>query len=88
MTEPNNQPKETINFDLNDMTIAEIVSVEELTGLPFDAMTDPDKPKGKMLQALAYISKKRDNPDFTFEDAGKIKITTTETKPDPLDEDE
>jgi len=77
-----------LNLDISDLTISEIVEIEELTGMPLDSLGQPDKPKGKMLQAMAYISKKRDNPDFTFEDAGKIKITTTETKPDPLEEDE
>ena len=79
---------ESLSLDISDLTIAEIVEIEELTGMPLDSLGQPDKPKGKMLQAMAYISKKRDNPDFSFEDAGKIKITTTETKPDPLDEDE
>ena len=79
---------ESLSLDISDLTIAEIVEIEELTGMPLDSLGQPDKPKGKMLQAMAYISKKRDNPDFTFEDAGNIKITTTETKPDPLDEDE
>ena len=79
---------DVLDLDISDLTIAEIVEVEELTGMPLDSLGQPDKPKGKMLQALAYISKKRNDPDFTFEDAGKIKITTTETKPDPLDEDE
>ena len=64
----------TLDFNLNDLTIGEIVTIEELTGLPFDAMTDPDKPKGKLLQAIAYISKRRDNPEFTFEDAGNLKL--------------
>jgi len=79
---------DVLNLDISDLTISEIVEIEELTGMPLDSLGQPDKPKGKMLQAMAYISKKRDNPDFTFEDAGKIKITTTETKPDPLEEDE
>ena len=79
---------ESLSLDISDLTIAEIVEIEELTGMPLDSLGQPDKPKGKMLQAMAYISKKRNNPDFSFEDAGKIKITTTETKPDPLDEDE
>ena len=79
---------ESLSLDIADLTISEIVEIEELTGMPLDSLGQPDKPKGKMLQAMAYISKKRDNPDFTFEDAGKIKITTTETKPDPLEEDE
>ena len=83
-----NQTFDELNLDISDLTIAEIVEVEDLTGMPLDALGQSDKPKGRMLQALAYISKKRENPDFTFEDAGKIKITTTETKSDPLDEDE
>ena len=79
---------ETLEFNLDDLTIGEICEIEELTGQPFDALNDPSKPKGKMLQALAYITKKRENPDFTFEMAGNIKITTTESKTDPLEEDE
>lgn len=77
-----------LNLDISDLTIAEIVEIEELTGMPLDSLGQPDKPKGKMLQAMAYISKRRNNPDFTFEMAGNIKITTTESQPDPLEEDE
>ena len=83
-----NQPKETINFNINDLTIAEIVTVEELTGLPFDSMTDPDKPKGKMLQALAYISKRRENPEFTFEMAGELTINVESDELDFTEDDE
>ena len=36
-----------------------------------------------MLQALAFITKRRTNPDFTWEDAGNIKINTTSETPDP-----
>ena len=79
---------DTLNIDVSDLTIAEIVEIEDLTGLPLDALGQDDKPKGRMLQALAYISKKRDNPEFTFEDAGKLKITTHSSKPDPTDGDD
>lgn len=51
--------------------------------MPLDALGQSDKPKGKMLQALAYISKRRDNPDFTWEMAGDLKITTESTPVDP-----
>ena len=78
----------SINFNLNDLTIGEIVSIEELTGLPFDAMTDPDKPKGKLLQAIAYISKRRDNPEFTFEDAGNLKLNLASDEADFTQGDE
>ena len=81
-------PDDVLNIDINDLTIAEVVEIEDLTGMPLDALGQADKPKGRMLQALAYISKRRDNPDFTFEDAGALKITTTSSKPDPTDGDE
>ena len=78
----------SINFNLNDLTIGEIVSIEELSGLPFDAMTDPDKPKGKLLQAIAYISKRRDNPEFTFEMAGDLKLNLASDEADFTQGDE
>ena len=84
-----NQPKDShINFNINDLTISEIVTVEDLTGLPFDALSDPDKPKGKMLQALAFISKKRENPEFTFEMAGELSISMESEELDFTDDDE
>ena len=79
---------EHFNIDINDLTIAEVVEIEERTGLPLDALGQADKPKGKMLQALAYISKRRDNPDFTWEMAGALKISTDATPVDPGDGDE
>ena len=78
----------TLDFNLNDLTIGEIVTIEELTGLPFDAMTDPDKPKGKLLQAIAYISKRRDNPEFTFEMAGDLKLNLASDEADFTQGDE
>ena len=79
---------EHFNIDINDLTIGEIVEIEERTGLPLDALGQADKPKGKMLQALAYISKRRDNPDFTWEMAGALKSSTDSTPVDPSDGDE
>ena len=78
---------ETFNIDINDLTIAEVVEIEDLTGMPLDALGQDDKPKGRMLQALAYITKKKENPEFTFEEAGKLKIPTASSKPDPTDDD-
>jgi len=74
--------------DINDLTIAEVVEIEERTGLPLDALGQADKPKGKMLQALAYIVKRRENPDFTWEQAGALKISATTANVDPTDGDE
>ncbi len=79
---------DTLNFDINELTIAEVVEIEEMTGMPFDAMGDPEKPKGKMLQALAFISKRREDPKFTWEDAGALKIEMGDTDVDPTDSGE
>jgi hypothetical protein len=71
--------------DINSLTIAEVVLIEEMTGLPLDALGQPDKPKGKMLQALAYISKRRDDPEFTWEMAGDLRINPEQSDPGPTD---
>ena len=76
------------NIDVNDLTIAEVVEIEERTGLPLDALGQADKPKGKMLQALAFISKRREDPEFTWEMAGALKISTDQGHVDPSEGDE
>ena len=79
---------EVFTIDINDLTIAEVVLIEEMTGLPLDALGQPDVPKGKMMQALAFISKKRVDPDFTWEQAGELRISAVSEKVDPTDGDE
>ena len=79
---------EHFSIDINDLTIGEVVEIEDLTGLPLDALGQADKPKGRMLQALAFISKRREDPDFTWEMAGELKISTAATPADPTDSDE
>jgi len=74
--------------DINSLTIAEVVEIEDRTGMPLDALGQADKPKGRMLQALAYISKRRDDPDFTWEMAGELKINPEQNDPGPTDGDE
>ena len=53
---------ELFNIDINSLTIAEVVEIEDRTGMPLDALGQADKPKGRMLQALAYITKRREDP--------------------------
>ena len=77
--------EDIFNVDVSDLTIAEVVEIEDRTGLPLDALGQADKPKGRMLQALAYIVKRREDPDFTWEQAGELKINTTSEKIDPTD---
>lgn len=75
---------EELNISLDELTVAEIETIEEIVGLPIDrAFGDRDapQPRGKVLRALGFVVKRRDNPDFTLEDAGNLVIRMSE--PDP-----
>tara|TARA_R110002020_G_scaffold359399_5_gene572049 strand:+ start:289 stop:549 length:261 start_codon:yes stop_codon:yes gene_type:complete len=79
---------DVLDVDISELTVGEIIEIEELTGMPLDALGQADKPKGKMLAALAFVSKRRENPKFTWEDALELKITTSQTDVDPSEGDE
>ena len=80
--------EDVLDVDISELTVGEIIEIEELTGMPLDALGQADKPKGKMLAALAFVSKRRENPKFTWEDALELKITTSQTEVDPSEGDE
>lgn len=65
----------SVNVALEALTIDEIELVENLTQSPFETIMNSDKPKGRTLKALIFVLKKRNNPDFTIEDAGKFSLT-------------
>ncbi len=65
---------DVMNIDLDDLTIGEVIEIESITGVAMDAMQDPGEPKGRMLQAMAFISRRRTDPDFTLEDALNLKL--------------
>lgn len=74
---------DVFEVDLEDLTIAEVEEFEDLTDLPFDEALRPGAKKGKALRGLAVILKRRENPDFSWEDAGRLRIATTPEDPTP-----
>ena len=56
-------------FDLDKVTVGDIVDIEETVGMPWDDIVDMDSPPTKVLLAMLWIVKRRDNPEFTLEDA-------------------
>lgn len=56
-------------MDVARLTMGEIAKVEELAGMGIGAMDDPTAPKGKLMAALAFVVKKRQDKDFTFAQA-------------------
>ena len=82
-TESNN---DVFTLDVNELTIDDIETIEEITGKPIDALSDPDMPKGKMMRAIAFVQARRTDPDATIESVGKLKMQMAVD--DPKDPDE
>lgn len=59
-----------ITFD--DLTLDEVEEIELLTGVGIDRAFEDGKPKGRAMKAFVYVAKKRLDPNFKFEDTGKI----------------
>jgi hypothetical protein len=60
-----------INLNMDDLTLGELEELESTVGLPISKMGDGS---AKSIVALIWITERRDNPDFTLEDARKIRI--------------
>ena len=75
------EASEIFELDINSLTIGEIEEIEELGGTSIDEMFSAGAKKGKALRAIAYITKRRENPEFSWEDAGNLKINLGETSP-------
>lgn len=76
MTQPTGESLD-VEVDLSYLTVGEIEQIEERSGMSIDALNQADIYKGKILRAVGYVMKKRDNPDFTWEDAGNLRIEFT-----------
>lgn len=64
----------SLDFDPEDLTLAEVGELEELLGGGFDSMLSGDTPKAAALQAIMWILMRRSNPEATLEDAGKLRL--------------
>lgn len=78
---------DAVDFDLDDLTVEEIEDIEEATGCSIDRLFADDRPRGKTLRAIAWIVKRREDPAFTFEQAGKVKIKLSDTPANPTGAD-
>lgn len=61
-------------MDIKNLTMGEISKVEELSGLPIGALAEDDKPKGKLMAALAFVIKRREDQKFTLEAANNMTM--------------
>ena len=69
-----------------ELTLGEIEEMELLLGTGFDTAFSDGKPKGRALQVLVYIFKRRENPEYKFEETKNItqkqavEFLTTDSK--------
>ena len=59
-------------MDITQLTLSEVAEVEKLSKQSFSNVADLKEPKGLVLQALAFVIGRRDNPKYTFKDAGEL----------------
>lgn len=63
-----------MSFDINKLTLGEIATVEDLSGAAIGAIGEDTAPKGLALAALAYVARKRNDPEFIWNDALGLTI--------------
>ena len=61
-------------MSMNKLTVGDVAEIEELSNLPFSALSDSSAPKGKLMQAIGYVVKRKEDPKFTFADAGNLTM--------------
>lgn len=72
-------------FNINSLTLGEVDTIETLTGASIDSIGDDGRPKGKMLAALVYVVKRREDREYTFNQAQTVTLSEAE---DLIDFDE
>jgi len=61
-------------FDFESLTLDEVEQIELIAGTSIDQLMDAGAPKGKALKAIIFVIKKRNDPNFTLEMAGKVAL--------------
>jgi hypothetical protein len=57
------------------LTLDEVETIENLSGTPMDELMGAGKLKGKTLKAIIWVAKKREDPNYKMEDAGKVSFS-------------
>lgn len=74
-----------IVLDVNQLTVGDVEDIEDICGKPFEELNF-DNPSAKLMKAIIFITGRRDNPEFTLDDARRVRladVTLKESEPDP-----
>lgn len=66
-----------IELDWDSLTLAEAADIEDVIDAPLESvLVNPaNSKKARAMLAFAWIAKRREDPNFTLEDAGKLSLT-------------
>jgi hypothetical protein len=62
------------SLDFDSLTLEEVELIENLIGESIDEAFGNGKPKGKVLKVFIWVMMKRQNPQFTIEQASKYTL--------------
>ena len=63
---------------INRLTVGDIAAVEDLAGAGISVLGDENAPKGKLMAALCFVVKRKQDKDFTF--AKAMDLTMAEVQ--------
>lgn len=76
---------ETVKVDIDALTMGDLLDFEEFVGRDlFEVLPTTPKeaegwrPSAKVLVALVWLTKRSENPDYTIEDARKVRVSALE----------
>lgn len=67
--------EEVLEFDVNDLTLGEIETLEEIVGGDVLRELGRGTPRAKTLLAVVYVIKQRVDPDITLDDVRRMKVS-------------
>jgi len=68
-----------MNIDFNSLTLDEVEIVENLCQKSIETLMDDGVPRGRALKALIFILMRRNDPNYTIEQAGKLSLAEAAT---------
>lgn len=66
-------------FDPSKFTLGEIAKIEDLSGLSIEQIGDDTAPKGKLLAALVFVSKRRQGDPIKWPECLEMDLPTAES---------
>lgn len=87
---PAPDPVESVRLDVDDLTIGDLEDFEDVVGEPLMGFVGNTGKamSAKVMKALVWITRRRDDEGFSLEDAAAVKVSALDWAGDEEDGDE